>query len=994
LKKFDGGREELATSVLLLLHHALLIRSGCSVVETDAVLGDKDSPSQQRSSSEGLSVCEKDASSTAKGVEGLESEASKISRQTNQILRKHLAMFVLSAAAMTSHPLSWAKQELPHCPPYSRLQIASSDCCELLVSAAVVSAPPNQAYLFSAISHLIDGNPANAFKFVQRPAICTSMIQLVPHLQEQCQQMVGYILSQALRYSIQMPALRELIRAVRYSKASSQDDAPNADGYNGEKSPEDCDTSSSSSGSKTLLFVMGRTAERTAAVPDAFLHFDSSCPFEAKVELPSVVPLAGSPLSAADGISVCTWIRLGTLAHSHAVSALQLYTEDSSNSSDSTHVLVNAYFRVVYKLVLSANKSRLDDFPSRLGSSDAAETMQSHKRVSKRLVQLCFGFRKAIHPLTPSEQAELSSSSQTVSSINRWTAAVEQLSMESCLASDEPVDPAHQRAISKLANTINHFAIPDAIVEFDWTEMGEWHLLCISIGRDSIRCSVDGVQKPVVYWTPLGFRSLRGPHPSHVFGSMASTDAAMQPIIVGDGASSSPYCDFSKITKESPLKVILGGLQYEYASWQVLQSNVRRTSPLLHALSSLMAGFAGSVGEVAVFAGGPPDAFTLHCMVRAGPGQGLRDLKATRLSELTSHFIVNTLSAAGSSPGVCPISSHCDEKVDHPHDSSTLIYSSNMTTAVKRDVTQKVKDALGLRFFESIQIHRTSSVASTLKCIGGLRLLYPLLVVDKARLVAALRMVGSILLSSSEAYKDFQSTDTDKVILHCALHQPSLITLETLQVLFDLICDPAMPSSSPSLFPRAGSVSTIGVECSEVIHRQTLLDLLFLIVLSSRNCQLARSAVDWMREICDDEIQNCQKLLKSAGLVPVLVMLSVWDVCGSDPQVAKSPELRSLKRSDLPPTAEVEAVDPSDPISDSYPEPISDTHPETAAELASLANKYKLQVSCYRLVKLLITGTAEEVDRGRIGSSLTHTLTDFNATHLSVLLSFVATTNA
>ena len=1033
LRKFDGGGEELATSVLLLLHHALLIRSseGSSVVEVDdAVVGEKDSPSQQRSSD---SVIEDKADLwSAKLPEGANKTAARQQGQplTHQvILRKHLSMFVPSTmmTMTSSSPATWTKRELPHCPPYSRLQIASPDSCELLVSVAVVSAPSDQTTLFSAISHLIDGNPANAFKFVQRPAICISMIQMLPHLQEQCQQMVGHILSQSLRYSVQMPALRELISAVRYSKMSPQDVTPtataddccNATTDHHQRSspprpPEDC----SSSGSQTLLFVMGRTADRTA--PDAFLHFDSSCPFVAKVELPPIVPLAVGPSSAPltdSGVTICAWIRLGTLAHHHAVSLLQLYTEDNpiSINSDRAHVLVNAYFRVVYKL----SKDRLDDCRIGRSSSSSDSTMRSQQRVCKRVVQLCFGFRKTIHPLlVPSEgPSDPSFQSETtgISNHHRWHAAVEQLSSESCfpsedeqlLVSDPSSTASHLGAIAKLANTINHYAIPDAIVELDWTEMGEWHLLCVSIGPDAVGCSVDGMQKPVAYWTPLGYQyGCTGER-----RSASAEDVTTQPTTsTTSGASSSPYCDFSKVSKDSPLKLILGGLQYECASWQMLHSHARRTSPLLHVLSSLMAGFAGSVGEVAVLSGavGPPDAFALHCMARAGPGQGLRDLKAPRLSELTAHHMImmsnNLTAAAGGSPGVFPINLSDNEKADHAlHDSPpSFIYSSNIYSValVKRDIitiTSKGKEAaqVGLRFSESVQVHRTSSAASTLKHIGGLRLLYPLLVVDRARLVAALRMMGSILLSSPEAYKDFQSSDSDKVVLFCALQQPSLITLETLQVLFDLICDPAPPNSSPSLFPRGAGLLS---ECSEVIQRQTLLDLLILIVLSSRsNCQLARSAVDWMREICDDEIHNCQKLLKTTGLLPVLIMLSVWDVCGADSHVVKShtPESQhraSNRSSSEAPTAAEVTIDP-----------ISDSHSETtAAELATLANKYKLQVSCYRLVKLLITGTAGEADlscNGRVAGSsqlqlLSHTVTDFSAAHLSVLLSFIATTSS
>lgn len=1089
LRRLLENREAIATNVLVLLHHILLIRGGYS----DSLLSDLDiaglevnTPYTKDNERDTFSTRQESGEFQDIKIPPSSCDVVGIDRNDGldcrNVLRKHLSVFVLPA--ITNQPQQWIRKELIHNPSYSRLEICSPEAGEILLSAALATTTSNQAFLFSVISHLIDGNPVNSFKFIKNSSTCINLIQLIPHLTENMQQVVGYILSQILRYSLQVPIFQEIIKSV--SKSNN----------NIIKSEESDLNNSIESYSKDLLFVMGRTAERKS--PEIFFHFDLNSPFQGRIELPMLTSIPAAVLSSTNtstvnagsnstsnvsnlDISICTWLRLGALSDSPNASFCQLYTEESPHdklpSIINPNILVNVYFRVVYKLVPNNSTTNFS------GSHKSNKVENESQHVSKRVLQLCIGFGKSpVHSgksffqngrqtSSTEEVCNPSSGSKEVLSqeplvavvsnsnnsnhqhtptegslaietkllndnarLMHWNIAIDQLigdSSKSSLGSKysdstELNNSMFQSSVSILANTLGHYSIPDAIVEFDWSEMGDWHLLCLSLTSSDIICSIDGVSQPILYWTPVGYQYA-------AFTSKSSEGSLRKDHIAKDSTSNLIstkkdtnmrlfYDGVSKISKEYPLKVVLGGLQYEYSAYECLKDNYPDAINTAEYIDSIISGFAGTVGEIAIVSGIPSIHQLMNC-VRVGPSQGLRELKSLKLSELTSNALVNSLPLTNTSVDMIPVysgefSSPSDFKKDLA--ASCMLYSSNLKDKddlLRQKTNSKQKELKNIKFFDSSQIHRTSTILATLKNMGGLKVLYPLLIADKARLVAALRIIGCILVSSSDSLRDFQTMDTDKVILYCAIKHPDLLTLETLQVLFDIICDskgslqPAsssitIESSNPSTCTSEGGLYNAN---TDIIHRTVVLELLLnMVIISSKDCQLARSLIDWLREICDEEVNNCQKVLKHSGLFPLLVMLSVWEI-GSFDNTSYKPITTTYSRNHniatnnnnnkeihhqhiLHNTSEVKEKDLTKEFKVIDLNKITNHDlSESAAELALLANKYKLQLSCYRYIKLLISGTSGEVAAIQTNSNLQLTKTEFNSMQLSILLSFAVT---
>jgi hypothetical protein len=305
-------------------------------------------------------------------------------------------------------------------------------------------------------------------------------------------------------------------------------------------------------------------------------------------------------------------------------------------------------------------------------------------------------------------------------------------------------------------------------------------------------------------------------------------------------------------------------------------------------------------------------------------------------------------------------------------------------------------------------------------------------------MVAAMRMMASLITASKDAYQDFRSVEADKVILYCAVQNPQSVTLETLQVLFDLIVE-AAPEGGVSVSPLL-PVASAPVS-AESIHRVALLELLIDLVLSlPRHSALARGTVDWLREVCDENIPNCQKVLKSPGVLPILVMLSSWELPGcevlnrpapepsrTDGSLADSTKVRrerslslgsasekslatrgtqavdiSKAATGLDPTARSEADRKAadgkarlmDRVNKEFLQRTLAEEQEIKLAMAVYGDKYRMQLSCARFLKLLIAGTSGEVAHGSVptAAGLLSTATDFSTLQLTALLSFAVLT--
>eukprot|EP01034_Spumella_vulgaris_P023689 gene23689-29934_t len=1073
LHALDSGLSHYASNVLVLLHHALLIRSGMSEDEREDVLWQDD----------------------ASVVNGSHSAATVIKADQialyRQVLRKHLAMLL----PPSYHYPSWNT----HCdvwqPPVSHLQIRSAECGELLLAVAMVSPHDIQTFVLSSLSDLLDGNPANSFLFAHSESTCVSLTRLIPSLQEGLREAVGYIVSQILRYSVQVNALNELISSVSKDATAAMVLARTASSTAELFEvihEEDCDAAFN----RNILYVMGRTAERVC--PAAFLSFDNGSPFESRVELPSIPSL----LTSAFNLSVCAWIRIGAMRGAAASSFVQM----SCKQSD---LLVDMYFRVVYKLAPIVE-------PAGAKSFSFSHLADEQEESAKKTIQLCISFGKSVQPNTAQHQAtdgfqsgssSVKSGAQDMKDVSNaalaqaradrmrqaaeqptghshWDLAVNQLmgldeQQATCEAdaaplraggltsSDDITDRTVRQALSTLSSAITRYSVPDVIVEFDWSELGDWHLLAVSLTAHVVCCSVDGRRVPVLHWSPLGYqydeqsaamKSTAHGQPVPLFDRDKSPIAAVRAPTLSLPQPPRVFVDSKVvITKDDPLRVSLGGLLYEakafdlvdkhvYSSMNqafyhtssthswLLESSAQRASSLLLAFSSLLCGFSGSVGELVV-TDGPVDEAHLRNCLRDGPAAGLREIKTARLACISAAAM--PVAAASSAPTMSliapkPVDSKAAPLLQFPlmRPSSPPVLNANTTdssisesglnifssqtypsAAVVTDPFAKTrgkdKESTSLiTFSNSVQIHHTNAVLDAVTALGGLRVLFPLMISDKARLIAALRVMGCIVTSSKEAYSEFKAQHVDKAILYCCKAYSHLVTLETVQVLFELV---SFSNGSSSFGTAAHSSSD-----SERIVRTSVLELLIDVVASSgTEFQLARSAVDWLREICDDHVDNCQTYLKTVGLVPVLVILSVWGLgaaCSfpvaavkskaaevtvvtpqprvrlhteqrSEGSTVVSPNYKPVELSRKPSAGDAKFVENETQQRDGWERSAS------TAQQVSSAEKFKLQLACFRLLKLLVCGTTGDLTQ-RASLSQSQTVTGFSAANLVSLLNF------
>jgi hypothetical protein len=1143
-----------ATLALMLLHHALLVRAGYSESFLPGELLDsptRDDHSRQYSEDPlgnadniglRMSMISTDSAhgSVPFMLDALPTDGAYLGREpvnSALVLRKHLAMFIAPALGAT--------QDATPQPAYSKLQISSPECCELLLCAAIIAAPEDQLFLISTLSQLLDGNPANAHGFILKPTTCVALARLVPTLHEETQEKVGYLLSQVLRYSLQQPVLRELLDVVKRSRSMSDDfGASLSDTANSTEEAQlavgsgAATTGAAATDNKSLLFVMGRTAERTA--PESFVHFDQSSAFHSAIELPQiVVPVVG--VLTPSEITVCTWMRLGVLAEVPTASFLQLH----STTSD---LLVNVYFRVLYK---SAHSQ--DSKVSSGGIASSAANNGEAPKLTRRTVQLCLSFGKSVgaavgsyengvyveedepptpvpsvpvpskpeKPLTPAAAtfaASLASGAHHGTAFgSALPAGVLGSSGAEARAAAEALRAAHWAHVAStlvgisdfaespnkvkpaaitLATLVSQFSVPDAVVEFDWAEMGDWHLLVLGLSEKQLTCSVDGVAVPILHWTPLGYEydARSAVIKSESENAKPTITSLASPAHEATRPASGQYA--LDTSKGYPYHVALGGLKHERSSYEAVSSflQVERHEEqaagivtLLQSVDSVVGGFAGSVGETIVIAG-PVEDSKLQAWVREGPLNGFRDTKLPRLSaltvsamrsaETTAAILAATQKVSADPPPLVIafpslLGANTSEHTTTESTKSIKMFASSGTVNLRDSIdiggklrNSKEREAAGVKFSSQVQVHLTAALSNAFSRIGGIRALYPLLAADKSRMVAALRIVSSLIANSKDAYQEFRSVEADKVLLYCTVQNPRLVSLETLQVLFDLIVASSTDASAP--------IGTAGGQgAGDTIQRVALLELLMDLVLAlPRHSHLARATIDWLREVCDEHLQNCQKVLKSPGLLPVLVMLSSWELpgcevlpraatiasevtadgattaapknvtsavvpaaeqqvkvrrerslsLGSESIFGRSTQAIDISRAAVPAAsvgrasvgagqlgeAGIEGVVAGrllegdekkafegrvrlmERVNMEFTQKTQSKERDMQAVLTVYAEKYKMQLSCARFLRLLISGTSGEVAHGgaQPTTNLLCTATDFGPQHLGALLSF------
>jgi hypothetical protein len=355
-------------------------------------------------------------------------------------------------------------------------------------------------------------------------------------------------------------------------------------------------------------------------------------------------------------------------------------------------------------------------------------------------------------------------------------------------------------------------------------------------------------------------------------------------------------------------------------------------------------------------------------------------------------------------------------------------------------------NAGAMKIKDSIQYHQTKSLISALSALGGMKAMYPMFILDKGRLIAALRIIGCII-TSKKSYSLFLSSFVDKVLLHCFRSNPSLVTPEAIQVLFELSIKFEYRSvesfAENSLVPSA----------TEIIDKVELIELIFDVAVLFPMARLgnARIALDRLREVTDEVHDNSQKVLKINGTFPILIILSLWNIENVDDMFLQStginPSAAIFEKKKKPSSVEQNPLSSSPPVIAFKPVATSDSLARRVTipsihDYQSMASRmkstievnppndsllsaklplplkadfvgsrsrsvdqpeqegipqqyfmdyYKLQLSCFRVLEQLFKGTSSEtvIQMNKIYNTVSQSATGFNSSHMMTFIGFI-----
>ena len=222
-----------------------------------------------------------------------------------------------------------------------------------------------------------------------------------------------------------------------------------------------------------------------------------------------------------------------------------------------------------------------------------------------------------------------------------------------------------------------------------------------------------------------------------------------------------------------------------------------------------------------------------------------------------------------------------------------------------------------------------------------------LLLTNRSRQVATLRVLAGLFALSPSVYQEFLTSKADDVVLYCLHRTPGVTSTETLQVFFDDFVVGGVREKDANVShikPPLSGLSSMQKrsDCIRDVHMLKL--LICIIIASPSKPQLSRAVMDWLREICDDQPENAAIVLESIGLIPFLIILSLWTIGGSGTLACMVGPAASDSRTDI-----VENSSHIDTLKIPFRKAYSKRRNDTASSSSADSNHIELirtQVSC------------------------------------------------
>ena len=697
-------------------------------------------------------------------------------------------------------------------PNFSRLCLSSTSALKELFSAIVMKVNIHRSHMSSLLSQMINGNALNG-SIISQSGVPLESLQNLCSIDSKVQADVAHMLAQLMNLHASVPLLsRALTKSLQLSAELNKCGKPSAAVILEDRIQQ-------------VLYIVRRGAER--ASPDDYLHFNQDSPLRSRLPLP-VIDKIPAPKT---GFSVTSWVRLGVIGNKPNCLLMEISRQTKSP--------IFVFFRVTYRMS---------------STYEGNEGSDTH-----RTVQLCISYSD---PRTPSHMRHDIQSA-------RW-----QRSLANMLYRDPSSEPESQLIGMDSASMLVNFSVPDMIVDFDWSEIGEWHLLNLYFSSQGISCSIDGVDRKVHQWSPLGYVEV---HPEDY-----ATVHAVYPPYSRDGQLQIQVGGFSSSTRDILLKTSSGvkswlGKRASGLTTPLEDERIFREAEVLQTLNVAMSGFSGSIGDILVLEG-PIEIKSCndsHLGLAKGelPTVSGKPLCYVTSQDLAAHMLMYE----------SKYSDEASHEIFMPSQrSSDDMYSSDHEDKVKREALAAAHSSVfsmfsvakvpsKFRLEGSVCLHRTNSVASNMSSVDGFRKLIVHLFGKSRQQLSALRLLSSTISSTPRAYNEFLDMKGDQALLYCLSRSEPASAREFMHILFELT----------SLYRESktrGEACAITTQMKAVDeHRMAIYDVIMdLMILSPHNLSILLSSCDILMDISRDCGPSMEHLQRS--MLPFHIIMSDWSI--------------------------------------------------------------------------------------------------------------------
>lgn len=732
------------------------------------------------------------------------------------VLRKHLSLYITpSANFSTLRSVNYSS------PNYSWGRLRNERSVEILFTALLVGNRRVQSALLQSLIGLLEANPANAKLIGHSNVLSFLLARNFTMIQSGLQDYISLILTRCFSYLINLFSVRYFFeQAVHVSMTES---IPEIMQNNAAKN----------------LFIIGKSVEPQS--PTSFLQFDMKNCLKSTLMLP---PFSDGGNLSNGAITFACWLRVGAVGNTPSISLMQAISEPAG-------IVMNVFLRKLWQGASSTQEPQLQLCLS--FSTKARNSASSHDHHFKEDFSDDLTWQSAVNFVLGAED-----------SVEFIEQNQENRSHESTIFSSS----------STLMQSFVKFIFPDCIVDYNWRELGDWHLLVLTLHPEGVSCFIDGTERPVMYFSPFGY--IAADAISTVAKASGMERCSFYPLKY---RLKSMFESLQTSSKGNSLTAALGGLLFEKAmitdiigrldddaekidvdSKSKLQAQTLKR--LIFAYHNTIRGFSGLIGDV-IFIDGKLDQEVMLTVARDGPSKGLQNVKGKILSSLIQQN---------------PVTLPSDSLNTKGPNSAKLVSSRSNEAVSFVDIAKELESTMLPHENNSqlLLVHRSASLFKYFKAMGGLKLLFPLFTADVNVLVAALRVLSNLTYDEDD-YSEFKSEKFDRVLLYCLASTRSQSN-EVMQVIFDmiLVSNPSSHHINPSTPPVGSSIIP---EFSDRLKRIELLKLVMDLALAAfPNFYCCKTIAEWLKQTVSGSKENTFIFLKQVGFLPLHLLVSKWTI--------------------------------------------------------------------------------------------------------------------